>query len=303
MLVNASAGSGRLRASVTAGGYNFPTVGVAATPTFAKGANTNLYTVLSLASVQYTLNDHVSVAAGKFAALLGQESPFTYQNLNVQRGLGWSMEPTISRAVQATYANGAWSATLQDTDAYYSGGNRALEWIVGYAPSANANLQFAGIEPGANVPGNPTTAIGNKAEYDLMYTRQIGKFSFLPYYLWVRSPQSSILGYTSDERATAAVLLASYAFSTPFSLALRYEAVANASSTTDKSPNADLIGYGPGSSARTFTLTPAYRIGYGILRLEYSHVSVSAAAPGLAFGSAGNDSTQTRYGFELGLIK
>ncbi|MBV9737188.1 MAG: outer membrane beta-barrel protein [Candidatus Eremiobacteraeota bacterium] len=303
LLLNLSAGDARFRVTASAGVYNLLTVGTAINPTSQAAANTLLYSQLPVAAAQYNFNSHFSLAAGKFASLLGQESPFTYQNINVQRGLAWAIEPTISRGVRAIYTNGPWSATVEANDAYYSGRNRAIEWLLGYAPNANTNIQFAGIVPGVNVGSNPTVTVGNKAEYDLMLTQQVGKLQLLPYILWVHSPASAPLGYMRDENATAAVLMGTYTWSSPFSLAFRWESVWNNSSTGDTSGNADLVGYGPGSSARSITLTPTYHFaGYGVLRLEYSHVWISSFTPGLGFEIGGTGGNQDRFGFELGVV-
>lgn len=289
-LLNVTVTAGSLRAGASVGDYAFPTVGFAAVNDNTPGANVDLYSPLPVWSVSDALNSHLSVAAGKFAAMLGQESPFTYQNLNIQRGIGWAMEPTISRGVQVSYRNGPWAATLQENDAYYSGSNRAFEALVTWSPSPNTSLQFAAIVPGPNAPGNRTSTIGNKAEYDLMYARTIGKLQLLPYFLWVNSPASGVLGYSRSENAAAAVLLGAWSFSPQWSAAFRYEDARNRSSTSDLSPNADLLGFGPGSSATSQTLTPSYHFAQGgALRLEYSHVS----ATGLE---------QSRYGFEFGVM-
>lgn len=289
-LLNLTVNARNLRANATAGTYGFPAIGFPLLPDDAAGANVMLYSPLPVAALTYGFNSHLSVAAGKFAALLGQESPFTYQNINVQRGIAWSMEPTISRGLQVSYSNGSWSATLQENDGYYSGGIRAFEGLIAWSPSTNTSLQLAAIVPGANVPPNPTTTVANKAEYDLMYTRTIGKLQLLPYFLWVTSPASSALGYTRAENASAAVVLGTWNFSPQWNLAFRFEGAWNASSPSDPSPNADLVGFGHGSSASSQTFTPAYRFGNGgVLRIEYSHVF----ATGL---------DQSRYGVEFGVM-
>ena len=191
--------SGKLHATATTGLYSFPTVGFAINPDTQYGTNTRLYSELPVASLQYAFNSHFSLAAGKFAALLGQESPFTFQNVNIQRGIGWAMEPTIGRGAQASYTDGPWTLTAQENDGYYGGSSRAFEGLIGWAPSSNTSLQFAAIVPGANAPPNPTASVGNKTEYDLMYTRTIGKLQLLPYLLLVTSPSSTPLGYASTD--------------------------------------------------------------------------------------------------------
>ncbi len=282
LLLDVAVPAGRLRLTATVGEYGFPTVG-------APFATNLLYTALPLAAVQYNLTGHLSVAAGKFAALLGQESPFTYQNINIQRGTGWAMEPTISRGVQLNYSNGPLTLTAQENDGYYSGHIGAFEGLIGLAPSSNTLLQFAAIIPGTNTAPNPTTPVGNKAEYDLMFTRQIGKLALLPYVLWVRSPASAVLGYPHSQTALASVVMGTWTFSAPWLVALRYENARNASAMGDTSGNADLVGFGPGSGVQTFTVTPTRRLGSnGVLRVEYSRVSGSFV--------------QTRYGFEFGAV-
>ncbi|HEY9179765.1 MAG TPA: outer membrane beta-barrel protein, partial [Candidatus Baltobacteraceae bacterium] len=180
-LLNFNASAGKLHANATVGDYSFPVVGFPLAPDNAPGANVMLYSPLPVAAFTYQFNSHVSVGIGKFGSLLGQESPFTYQNLNVQRGLGWNMEPAISRGVQVAYANGPWNASVREDDAYYSGSGRAVEGLIGWSPSANTSLQFAAMIPGRNLPPNITTAVGNKSEYDLMYARTAGKLQLLPY--------------------------------------------------------------------------------------------------------------------------
>jgi Putative beta-barrel porin-2, OmpL-like. bbp2 len=288
-LITVNAGIGKLHANATVGQYSFPTIGFPILPANANGSNTQLYSAWPVGSVSYAFDNHFTLAAGKFATLLGQESDFTYQNLNIQRGIGWEMEPTISRGVGAAYTNGPWSLTLREDDAYYGGYQRAVESLIGWSPSSNTNLQFAFILPGANTAPNPTTAIGNKAEYDLMFTRQIGKLQLLPYFLWVNSPSSTVLGYTNSENAYAGAMLANWAFSSSLSVPVRYEYAANQSSTADASPNADLIGFGAGSRVQTFTVTPTYHFSNGpVIRLEYSTL----------WGS----SSQQRLGFEVGVM-
>ena len=303
-LVNLTANAGKWHGVATVGEYNFPTVGFPITQDSTPNTNTQVYSVIPVGSVQYSFNSNWSLAAGKFGALLGQESPFTFQNLNVQRGIGWAMEPTISRGVQAGYSSGPWTFTLQYNDAYYSGSGRAFEGLVGWSPSSNTNLQFAAIVPGANTGPNPTVSVGNKAEYDLMYTRQIGKLELLPYLLFVDSPASTALGYKQSESAWAAVLLGQWAFNTPWSVAFRYEYAANGSGAGDPNANADLVGFGAGSSARSITITPALHLQNGaVLRLEYSTVSLSSFAPGLGFGPGGTGASQDRFGFEFGVMR
>lgn len=294
--------TGMFRFSVTGGAYAFPVVGQAINPTTQQSSNSWLYGFVPVAYAQYVPNAHLTISAGKQTALLGQESAFTFQNLDVQRGLGFAAEPLISRGIRATYLQGKFTGDLEYNDGYYSGNSgRAVEGLVGWAPSAATNLQFAFILPGVNTPGNVTSAIANKREYDFMLTQQFGKLQLLPYALLVDSPASENLGYTKSESALGLVLLANYAFNPMYSLAARYESYANHSGAGDTSLNADLLGYGPGSSATTWTITPAYRVNDLFARAEYSAVNVSGLLPGLGFGPHGTTTNQSRVVFEFGV--
>ncbi|MBU2781439.1 outer membrane beta-barrel protein, partial [Acidithiobacillus caldus] len=60
------------------------------------------------------------VEIGKLPTLIGAEDGFTFQNLNIERGLLWDVEPIVSRGVQANYSMGPLSASLSWNDGYYS---------------------------------------------------------------------------------------------------------------------------------------------------------------------------------------
>ena len=301
LLVTVNAESKKLSVGATAGAYAFPTLGSALNPTFEANANTAYYGALPLVDIAYAPDAHLSLTLGKLSTLLGEESVFTYQNFNIERGIGWALEPTISRAVRARYNNRRWSLALEDDDGYYSGHYGTLAGSLGYAFSSTNTLSFAAFVPSVASASNPTTSIANKAEYDLMYSAQLRKWNLQPYLLFVRSPASLVLRYARNERAVAAVLLGSYAASPRLSLGFRYENARNASSTHDPGANADLLGYGPGSAIQTFTLTPTYRTSTLFVRVEIGRAHVSVNSPGLGFGSSGSGRTQTRIGLEIGV--
>lgn len=300
-LVTLAKNTGWFRFGLTAGIYAFPVVGEALNPTVQANANTALYGYVPSYYVAFVPNANVTVSAGQLATLLGQEDGFTYENIDVQRGLVWAAEPVFSRGVRVQYAQGRFTGDLEYDDGYYSGDHRAVEGLAGWAPNANTNVQFAFIAPQANTPGNATSSIANKTEYDFMVTQQIGKLQLLPYALFMSSPEDSALGYTTQESATGFAFLADYAPNSRFSVGTRYEWIVDHSGTSDASLNADFIGYGPGSRAATFTITPAYRINLFFARAEFSAVNALGARPGLAFGALGTGGQQTRVLVESGV--
>jgi hypothetical protein len=299
-LLTLSKNTSQLQGSVTVGAYAFPVVGQAINPTTQQGANSYLYGFVPAYDLAYVPNGNVTVSAGQLATLLGQENGFTFQNYNIQRGIVWAAEPTFSRGIRVAYTNGKISGDLEYNDGYYSGNSgRAIEGLVGWAPTANTDWSFAFIIPGANTPPNVTASVANKREYDFMLTQTFGKLQLEPYILYIESPASAPLDYTDSESAHGGVLLAQYAWNSAYSLSGRFEYFANHSTTTDMSPNADLVGYGPGSRATTWTITPAYHPGPFFVRAEYSLVTVYNAAIG--FGPAGTLTNQSRYLLEMGV--
>ena len=293
--------TGWWRFGITAGTYAFPVVGESVNPTTQAGANTSLYHYFPSAYVAFVPNDQLTISLGQLATLLGQEDGFTYQNVNIQRGLVWAAEPVFSRGVRVAYTVGKLSSDLEYNDGYYSGNHRAVEGLAGWAPNSNTDFQLAFISPQADTPGNITSSIANKTEFDVMLTQQLGKLQILPYVLFIRSPGSTDLGYARSESATGDVLLANYAFNSVYSLGARYEWFVDHSGLTDTSPNADFVGYGPGSRAASVTVTPEYKQGFFFARAEFSAVNVLNATPGLAFGAGGSSRTQTRTLAEVGV--
>ncbi len=108
-------------------------------------------------------------------------------------------------------------------------------------------------------------------------------------------------GYTKAESSTGLVFLANYAASSVYNVAFRFESVTNASGTTDASLNADLVGYGPGSGATTWTITPTWHPGPFFARVDFSNVALRNFTPGLGFGVTGTASNQNRVLGELGV--
>ena len=111
---------------IQAGGYSLP----ALTSPFVKASSTpqETYGFVPVAFVKFVPTDTFSIEAGKLPTLFGAEYTFSFENMNIIRGLLWNLEPAISNGVQANLTTGplAWSVSLND--GYYS--NR-YNWISG----------------------------------------------------------------------------------------------------------------------------------------------------------------------------
>ena len=50
---------------------------------------------------------------------MGAESTFTFQNMNIERGLLWNQENAVNRGVQVNHTLGKLTASLAWTDGYH----------------------------------------------------------------------------------------------------------------------------------------------------------------------------------------
>jgi len=293
--------SGTFRYGFAAGAYNIPVVGFALNKTTQDGANTSLYGALPSVYIEYAPTGSFNLQAGKLATMTGQESTYTYENMNIQRGIIWNMEPAVSRGLRGTITGSKFNGALEVNDGFYSGNRLGFEGQITNTPSASTTVEVVFMLPNASAPANTTASIANKQLIDPMLTYTTGKWQFLPYLLFVNAPKSAALGYTNDEHAFGAAFMSTYALSSTWSLPLRVEYGKNGSAPGDTSLNANLLGYGPGSGAWTYTLTPTYRHGVFFARAEASDANVTNFTPGIAFGTSGTQSNQFRTGLEAGL--
>ena len=67
---------------------------------------------LPVAFGKYVFNDQWSIQGGRMPTLIGTEAPFTFQNLNISRGLLFNQENIINHGVQVNYSDGPWSASV-----------------------------------------------------------------------------------------------------------------------------------------------------------------------------------------------
>lgn len=295
VLLTVAKPNGTFRYTIIAGEYAFPTVGQPLNATAAQGANTGLYTALPILYAQYVPNARWTLSMGKLPALLGPENAFTFQNANIQRGLEWAVEPTISRGVRVTYASGRLDANLEYNDGFYTGSKRAVEGEIGWQADRSTLFTFAFMVPQKDTPGNQTAGLANKSEYNFTIAKQSHKLQLVPSVLFVESPSSRVTGYVTSERAVFAALLCTYDFDNNFELALRIEDAEN------NSVARDLVGYGPGSRARTMTITPQFKRTHLFARAEYSRALLGSFTAGMGVGPQGLDATQTRAVFEFGV--
>ena len=109
-----------------AGAYNLPALG---TPFLATDKTiSNLYGPLPVAFLKLQAGKNTSILIGQLPTLIGAEYTFTFENVNINRGLLWNQENAVNRGIQVNQTMGKFTASLSWNDGFYS--NR-YTWLSG----------------------------------------------------------------------------------------------------------------------------------------------------------------------------
>jgi hypothetical protein len=275
-----------------------PDVGV---PYLKAGTAINtFYSPLPEAYIKLAPTDTLSVQAGKLPTLIGAEYTFSFENMNVERGLVWNLEPQISDGAQVNYTKGPLAFSLSVNDGFYS---HKWNWITGAATwtiNAANTLEFVG---GGSLSTNRRSSyetvvpLNNSSIYNLIYTYTSGPWTVTPYAQYTHVDALPFAGTTAAS-SYAGALLVKYSFTSSFSVAARGEYV----DTSGNKVTAANFLYGPGSDAWSLTITPTYQFKIFFLRAEASYVKASSTTPGSVFGPLGTQTSQTRILGETGIL-
>ena len=134
---------------VQAGLYSIPSLGLPVYKSFDQ--NSLLFGPVPVAFGKYQINDEWSFQAGRMFTNIGSELPFTFQNMNISRGLLFNQENIINQGVQVNYSSGPWNASLAVTDGFYSG---ELNWITGLVTYKIDDASTVGINGGTALTGS-----------------------------------------------------------------------------------------------------------------------------------------------------
>src|ERR1019366_6191838 len=105
---------GMLQYFIEAGAYSIPDLGLPYLP-MSKTLQA-LWGPVPIAYAKFVPTDTFSIEVGKLPTLIGAEYSFTFENMNIERGLLWNQEPAVSRGIQANLTTGpvAWSVSWND---------------------------------------------------------------------------------------------------------------------------------------------------------------------------------------------
>ncbi len=287
---------------VQAGGYSIPALGTAYTPNDLTHSWGDYYTALPQAFLKIQPTDNFYIEAGKLPTLIGAESTFTFENMNIERGLLWNQEPAVSRGVQADYIRGPVTFALSLNDGYYSDRFNWLSGSVAWTINTANTLTFAAGgnlgHTGANTLRTPEFQ-NNSSIYNLIYTYNKAPLTVTPYIQYSHVDANAQLGIAHSANTYGVGLLANYAFTSMFNLAGRFEYLGTDGNSASATPN---LLYGPGSDAYSFTITPTFIFGKFYVRAEGSVVNATSITAGDAFGRSGTASTQWRGLLEGGVL-
>jgi len=284
---------------VQAGAYSLPALG--ATYFRATTETPNTFGYVPQGFVKIVPNSNFSVEAGALPTLIGGEYTFTFQNMNIERGLLWGQEPAVSKGVQANFTNGPIAVSVAYTDGYYSNVYTAISGLATYTFKNSDTLAFAAE---GNVANNHISTFvtplpqNNGQIYNLLYSHTMGPWTISPYIQYTSVPvthaaNGSITSLSANTWGGA--ILTKYNFTPEISLAGRFEYISS-------SGHQNLL-YGPGSNAWSVTVTPTYQKGVFFARGEFSYVSIGSgdSIDGDEFGELGNHSSQFRAVAETGV--
>ncbi len=287
---------------VQVGAYSLPALGTQYISATSGHAMSDFYGAVPEAFIKIAPTSNFSIEAGKLPSLIGAESTFTFENMNIERGLLWNQEPAISRGVQANYTAGPVVFALSLNDGYYSD---RFNWVSGSAVwtinSANTLTLAAGGNAGTTGYSNLATPLAqnNGSIYNIIYTHTAGPWTITPYFQAAHIGKDPSIGITNEAETFGGAVLANYAFSPNWSLAGRVEYIASTGSLSNGSPN---LLYGPGSRAMSLTMTPTFQYNRFFARGEFSFVKAFDTTAGFALGSGLNSTNQVRGLLETGVL-
>ncbi len=299
---------GKFQFYVQAGAYNIQALG----SPFVKTSSqiTNLYGPVPEAYLKLLAGKTTSIEIGELPTLIGAEYTFSFENMNIERGLLWNQETAISRGIQVNQAVGKYiNMSFSYNDGFYS--NR-YTWLSGSFSFAKGPHTIAFVAGGnlkdENYYSSATPVQNNGAIYNVLYTYTKGTWVINPYFQYTDLPTSPSVGITKGASTTGGAVLVSKTFKKGFSLGARWEYITSTSGTffvgdpeTGSNEPLNLL-FGPGSSATTVTVTPTWQKGGFFVRGDFGWVHAMSTTAGFAFGPTGTDADQIRGAVEIGFL-
>src|SRR5436190_11210914 len=281
------------------GAYNLPAIGVP----FLSTSDTvkNIYGPFPQGYLKL-VKGNFNVEVGALPTLIGAEYTFSFENMNIERGLLWNQENAVNRGIQLNWSHKKLSTSFSWNDGFYS---NLYTWLSGSLScafnSANSLAFVGGGNAGTyakNTLATPLT-LNNSQIYNLIYSYTKGAWVIQPYFQYTDVATNPSIGILQGASTRGGAVLATYNFKRGFSLAVRPEYIKSSGNLASGSVN---LLYGPGSRAFGFTVTPTYRKDAFFLRGDLAIVHATDSTPGFTFGTSGTSVNQPRGVLEAGFM-
>src|SRR3954462_7143444 len=152
---------GKFQYFIQAGAYTLPSLATAFLP--ADKTVSNFYGALPVAFAKVPVGKTTQFLIGSLPTLIGAEYTFTFQNMNIERGLLWNQEPAVSRGIQMNQALGKVNLSFSWNDGYYSNRYSWLSGSLSYTKGPHAVI-FAGMgNLGRTAYQTPATPVQNNS--------------------------------------------------------------------------------------------------------------------------------------------
>jgi hypothetical protein len=296
--------SGMFQFYLQGGAYNIPVVGYPFVKTVTSPSSL-LYGPFPVGYLKL-VKGNFNVEIGSLPTVIGAEYTFDFQNMNIERGLLWNQEPAISRGIQINDTYKKLTVAFSWNDGFYSDRYTSLSGLLAYAINSANTVTFAAsgnagtyVRTGPANAGGVTPLQNNEQVYNLEYMYAKGNLMIMPYYQY--TVVKSNAAYGNGAHTNGGAVLANYNFKHGVSLSARPEYIRSSGSIT--AGEANLLGYGPGTGAFSFTVTPTWVKDAFFIRGDISVVHLTNFVSGDAgFGIGGTNTNQTRGVIEAGFL-
>ncbi|WP_109488365.1 outer membrane beta-barrel protein [Occallatibacter savannae] len=291
---------GKVQYFIEVGAYTLPSLGAPFLP--ADKTVSATYGPVPVAFLKLPVGKTTQFLIGSLPTLIGAEYTFTFENMNVERGLLWNQENAINRGIQVNQTLGKYlTASFSWNDGFYSNRYSWLSGSLTYVKGPHTLAFVAGGNAGKTAYQTFATPVQNNSSiYNLIYTYSKGAWIIQPYYQYSNVPTNPSVGVFTGANTNGGALLVSHAFKHGLSLPGRVEYITSSGRSSDE--GAINLLYGPGSNATSVTLTPTFQKGGMYVRGDLSWTHTGSYVPGDAFGKNGTNANQARAVAEIGFI-
>lgn len=181
----------------------------------------NTYGMIPQAFVSFVPGKEWSLSLGKLPSMGGYEPTFTYQNLNIQRGMLWGQTSSVSNGAVLNYDGDRLSTAISFTDGYFS--NR-FNWLGASASykldkSQTLSASWTGALSASSTNNQNTPLLQNNSQiYNLIYSASFGRWLATPYLQYSNIPANESIGIPSSYQTRGAAILTNYRMPTTFSM-------------------------------------------------------------------------------------